>query len=1255
MSGTVEELLVRIDATTENLRRELKRADDQVAKATGSIDRRLSSLDKSFGSIGKSLGAVNRLLGPFALGLSAAGILQFARHSIQSADALAKTADKLGLNINLLQELRFAAQRTGVEQGTLDMAMQRFTRRVAEAAQGSGELKDTLIAYGIAVRDANGQARSTEAVLNDLANAIKNASSDGERLRIAFKAFDSEGAALVNTLKNGSAGLNELREEARRLGVVLDQDLARQAEVMNDALTDIYSTISTKLTGAFISLSGAVLQFLGVISKFDLIVDKQEKLDALNKRIEQLQETLSNSIIQGTARWRLTKEIEQLQKSAASLAEEIKELNKPLGDNKTLVKDGKEQVDAHVKAWKEWQKKIKETTQDLEDEIKYNEYLNIALKQGKKAVEDVKDSYEVLKTARQLNIKVGTEEFNQLTKLIVKKNELARANDEVTKAQEAAKKAQEDLLKKQQETIEKIADRTEEWLGDRLYGMLKQEHFDFLEFFKDTFYRTIADVAAYAIRNAIVVPIVQQVVGGGIGSIFGGGSSGGAGGGLFGGGGFNPLSSLSNVASLFTGGPSSIATGFAFSGLGSSLGLSTTAATAGVIEGGIGGAFFSTAGGGSVLTGAGSALVAAAPYLAAAAIALPVLLSMFGRKPSVGPTGVARLPNVTGDSAIQLSTDNGGNTDAVEEVAKTIRNVSEKAGEALGGYGTRAFGLDIGHFPQPESGNSQPAGFNLKRIIDNVLEDTDFKKGLTADEAITEGVRETLIRAFEGFETEEVSTALKNSVAKTIEELLSDLDFANMLGKFADTGELEKPLTAIQQQFQQLEDDFEAAKDRAEELGLSLDLVTDYFDALNDQLSETVQKNFDAAIRDATGRGYVNSAIGLLDARGQNAIDAQAAGLDVNATAGELFAAQFRQLLDNLSPKELVDLLSVSEIASDELASSLVHQAIATRQVDAAAAALTETLNDQADVARDLANKAGSNVRSLNTLISARWTDSNLSPLSIEDRLAEANRQFYEAVAVANDNNPMDEDSQYAISQLPTLQQTLLQASKDYYGSSVEYYDDFIAAQKALTSVSNLQRDIEKEQLEVLERIEQQLAANGNNNGAFERIFGSSYYGYTDSTGKTQYISDTGYDLGYKPDRAFQILRALFSVGASTPSGFGEGQLNSLRSSNSLVDAIVSGLGFADGASFSNTIVKKPGMFSLADIGEEGAEAIMPLSQSADGSLGVRASGGMTSRQAAQLISLMSSVNSRLEAIQGNTGSTARTVRREASRPKKVA
>jgi hypothetical protein len=69
------------------------------------------------------------------------------------------------------------------------MALQRFTRRAAEAAQGTGEAKDALAQMGIALRDQSGNLRRSEDLLGDVADAFARIEDPAERVRLAFKLF----------------------------------------------------------------------------------------------------------------------------------------------------------------------------------------------------------------------------------------------------------------------------------------------------------------------------------------------------------------------------------------------------------------------------------------------------------------------------------------------------------------------------------------------------------------------------------------------------------------------------------------------------------------------------------------------------------------------------------------------------------------------------------------------------------------------------------------------------------------------------------------------------------------------------------------------------------------------------------------------------------------------------------------------------------------------------------------------------------
>ena len=154
------------------------------------------------------------VVGKWMMGLGTAIIAPFiaaTKHFTSLGDQLDKTASKLGISTNALSELGFAAEQTGVSYNTMAMAMQRMTRRVAEAARGTGEAKDALRELNL---DAEALAKMTpDQALAKIAGAMQNVGSQSDKVRLAFKLFDSEGVALVNTLALGEEGLAAMREE----------------------------------------------------------------------------------------------------------------------------------------------------------------------------------------------------------------------------------------------------------------------------------------------------------------------------------------------------------------------------------------------------------------------------------------------------------------------------------------------------------------------------------------------------------------------------------------------------------------------------------------------------------------------------------------------------------------------------------------------------------------------------------------------------------------------------------------------------------------------------------------------------------------------------------------------------------------------------------------------------------------------------------------------------------------------------------
>ena len=174
----------------------------------------------------------------------ATGLALVTARQIAFVDRLGKISDTVGLTTDLIQKFGFAAEIAGVSFDQSSVALRRFSRRLGEAKKGVGELRPALREIGL--KDAEIKAMSAEQALMALADGIANTEDESKRLALAFKAFDSEGAELVNALKNGSEGLKEMFKEMEKLGILLSRDSIRQVEDLQDSLT----TLSTATFGA---------------------------------------------------------------------------------------------------------------------------------------------------------------------------------------------------------------------------------------------------------------------------------------------------------------------------------------------------------------------------------------------------------------------------------------------------------------------------------------------------------------------------------------------------------------------------------------------------------------------------------------------------------------------------------------------------------------------------------------------------------------------------------------------------------------------------------------------------------------------------------------------------------------------------------------------------------------------------------------------------------------------------------------------
>lgn len=250
-------------------------AQDKFSKVFGKLRKSVKGGIDVAKDFGKKF-AIGAGVAVAAVGGVTAAVGVMIQRVFDAQDELGKTADRLGLTTEALQGIHQAGELAGVGFSTMDMALQRMTRRLAEAKNGSGEAKGAIEELGLnAEQLANG---GPEAALQTIIEKLEGVENEADRVRLAFKFFDSEGVKLLNLT---SEGLAEAAEEARALGTALDRKTIASMEQVNDNVDKIKQGFS----GFAAQLSAKVAPVLEVITGKLVAFAKQGGLADLGAKL----------------------------------------------------------------------------------------------------------------------------------------------------------------------------------------------------------------------------------------------------------------------------------------------------------------------------------------------------------------------------------------------------------------------------------------------------------------------------------------------------------------------------------------------------------------------------------------------------------------------------------------------------------------------------------------------------------------------------------------------------------------------------------------------------------------------------------------------------------------------------------------------------------------------------------------------------------------------------------------------------------
>ncbi|OWV30193.1 hypothetical protein, partial [Halomonas campaniensis] len=235
----------QLTGTLRNAQGEVQAFGGTTEREGGRAERSLAGVERQAGTVGRELQVLRRLAAPVGAALAGMFATRALQGQIDYADQLQKTNLRIGASVEALSQYNHVASLSGVEFSNLTTAWQRQTRRISEAAQGTGAAKDALEALGLSAKALNQLAPEDQ--FERIAVALEEVESQADRTALAMKLWDTEGVGLLQITNQGADAIRAMREEADRLGLTISQDTANAMAGYNDEMAR-FQAVATGVT-----------------------------------------------------------------------------------------------------------------------------------------------------------------------------------------------------------------------------------------------------------------------------------------------------------------------------------------------------------------------------------------------------------------------------------------------------------------------------------------------------------------------------------------------------------------------------------------------------------------------------------------------------------------------------------------------------------------------------------------------------------------------------------------------------------------------------------------------------------------------------------------------------------------------------------------------------------------------------------------------------------------------------------------------
>lgn len=220
-------------------------------------------------------------LGALAPLASVAGLVGLAKGALDAGDRMHDLAQSTGVSVEALARFKKAAAVSGTDIDAVSKALVKLSKTMLDAGTGNKQQAAAFKALGISVTDSNGQLKSADTVMLQIADRFKAMPDGALKTALALKFFGRAGAEMIPLLDMGGAAID-------KLSVKMTTAFADKADAYKDKLA--------VLSGKVGALGADLL--IALLPALDKITDAVTAgIDAFNK----LPDPVKNFAISGAA------------------------------------------------------------------------------------------------------------------------------------------------------------------------------------------------------------------------------------------------------------------------------------------------------------------------------------------------------------------------------------------------------------------------------------------------------------------------------------------------------------------------------------------------------------------------------------------------------------------------------------------------------------------------------------------------------------------------------------------------------------------------------------------------------------------------------------------------------------------------------------------------------------------------------------------------------------------------------------------